>query len=139
MIEATADAERVVHYSPFEKTRIKSLQKSVPELEPELKELESKLIDLLPVIRNNVYHPDFRGSFSLKFVLPALIPELTYDDLVIVDGMVASVTIARLLFVAGKLSPEQHEKTRHDLLEYCKRDTWATVRLLERLRELAEV
>ena len=137
MIEATADAERVVHYSSFEKTRIRSLQKSVPELEPELKELESKLIDLLPVIRNNVYHPDFRGSFSLKFVLPALIPELTYDDLVIVDGMVASVTIARLLFVAVKLSPKQHEKTRHDLLEYCKRDTWATVKLLERLRELA--
>ena len=114
-------------------------KKSVPELEPELKELESKLIDLLPVIRNNVYHPDFRGSFSLKFVLPALIPELTYDDLVIVDGMVASVTIARLLFVAGKLSPKQHEKTRHDLLEYCKRDTWATVKLLERLRELAGI
>ena len=137
MIEATADAERVVHHSPFEKTRLESLQKSVPELEPELKELESKLIDLLPVIRSNVYHPDFQGSFSLKFVLPALVPELTYDDLVIVDGMVASVTIARLLFVAGKLSPEQHEKTRHDLLEYCKRDTWGTVKLLERLRELA--
>ena len=137
MIEATADAERVVHYSSFEKTRIRSLQKSVPDLESELKELESKLIDLLPVVRNNVYHPDFQGSFSLKFVLPALVPELTYDDLVIVDGMVASVEIARLLFVAGKLSPEQHEKTRHDLLEYCKRDTWATVMVLERLRGLA--
>ena len=70
-------------------------------------------------------------------MLPALIPELTYDDLVIVDGMVASVAIAGLLFVAGKLSPKQHEETRHDLLEYCKRDTWATVKLLERLRELA--
>ena len=92
---------------------------------------------MLPVIRNNVYHPDFQGSFSLKFVLPALVPELTYDDLVIVDGMVASVEIARLLFVAGKLSPEQHEKTRYDLLEYCKRDTLGTVKLLERLRELA--
>ena len=90
-----------------------------------------------PIIRDFVYHPDFQGSFSLKFVLPALIPELTYDDLVIVDGMVASVEIARLLFVAGKLSPEQHEKTRYDLLEYCKRDTWATVKLVERLRELA--
>ena len=70
-------------------------------------------------------------------MLPALVPELSYDDLVIVDGMVASVTIARLLFVTGKLSPEQHEKTRYDLLEYCKRDTWGTVKLLERLGELA--
>ena len=79
---------------------------------------------MLPVILNSVYHPDFQGSFSLKFVLPALVPELTYDDLVIVDGMVASVEIARLLFVAGQPSPEQHEKTRYDLLEYCERDTW---------------
>ncbi len=84
-------------------------------------------------------HPGFHGSFSLKYILTPLVPELTYDDLVIIDGLVASVEIARLLFVAGKLSPEQHEKTRHDLLEYCKRDTWATVKVLERLRELAEV
>ena len=49
------------------------------------------------------------------------------------------VEIARFLFVAGKLSPKQHEKTRYDLLEYCKRDTWATVKLLERLKELADV
>ena len=138
MIEATADAERVVHYSSFEKTRIKALQKAVPDLEAELKELELKLLDLLPVVRNNVYHPDFRGSFSLKNVQPALVPELQYSDLVIVDGMVASVKIARLLFVAGKLTPEQHETTRHDLLEYCKRDTWATVKVLERMRELVQ-
>jgi len=136
MFPATADAERVVHYSPFEKTRIRNLQESVPELRSELEELETKLIDLLPVVRNHVYHPDFQGSFSLKFVLPALVPELTYDDLVIVDGMVASVEIARLLFVAGKLTAEQHEKTRHDLLEYCKRDTWATVKVLEAVRRL---
>ncbi len=48
-------------------------------------------------------------------------------------------SIARLLFVAGKLSPKQHEKTRYDLLEYCKRDMWGTVKLLEGLRELAGV
>jgi len=137
MIEATADAERVVHYSPFERTRIRNLQESVPALRSELEELESKLIDLLPVVRNYVYHPGFQGSFSLKFVLPALVPELTYNDLVIVDGMVASVEIARLLFVSGKLTPEQHEKTLHDLLEYCKRDTWATVKVLEEVRRLS--
>ncbi len=54
----------------------------------------------------------------------------------IIDGLVASVKIARLLFVSGKLSPEQHEQTREDLLAYCERDTWATVRLVEVLKEL---
>ena len=96
------------------------------------------MIDLHPVVRDYVYHPGFQGSFSLKYILTPLVPELTYDDLVIIDGLVASVEIARLLFVAGKLSPEQHEKTRQDLLDYCERDTWATVRLVELLRELTE-
>jgi hypothetical protein len=68
-------------------------------------------------------HPDFLGSFSLKEVLPALVPELTYDDLVIVDGLVASVEIARLLFVAGKIPKEEHDRVRQDLLNYCERDT----------------
>ena len=137
MLRATANAERVVMYSHFEKTRIRELQDVVPDLAPGLRDLEEKLIDLLPVVRNYVYHPDFMGGFGLKYVLHPLVPALTYDDLVIVDGLVASVEIARLLFVAGKLSPEQHEKTRYDLLQYCKRDTWATVKLVERLRELA--
>jgi predicted RecB family nuclease len=136
MIEATRGAERVVTYSSFEKTRIRALQRAVPALRAELEELEGKLIDLLPVLRENVYHPQFQGSFSLKYVLTPLVPDLTYDDLVIVDGMVASVEIARLLFVAHKIPQEERDRVRQDLLNYCERDTWAMVKLLERLREL---
>jgi len=137
MVAATKRAERVVTYSHFEKTKIRGLQEAVPELRSALEELESKLVDLLPVVRENVYHPDFLGSFSLKYVLHPLVPELTYNDLVIVDGLVASVEIARLLFVAGKIAPEEQARVRKDLLNYCERDTWAMVKVLERLRELA--
>jgi uncharacterized protein DUF2779 len=137
MVEATKHAERVAHYSHFEKTRIKGLQEAVPELRDELEELEQKLIDLLPVVRENVYHPDFRGSFSMKSILTPLVPDLTYSDLVIVDGLVASVEIARLLFVAGKIPKEEHDRVRQDLLNYCERDTWAMVKVLEKLRELS--
>ena len=48
-----------------------------------------------------------------------------------------SVEIARLLFVAQKIAPEERDRVRKDLLNYCERDTWAMVKLLERLRELA--
>jgi hypothetical protein len=137
MVAATKRAEKVVTYSHFEKTKIRGLQEAVPELRAELEALEAKLIDLLPVVRENVYHPDFLGSFSLKYVLHPLVPELTYNDLVIVDGLVASVEIARLLFVAGKIAPEEQARVRKDLLNYCERDTWAMVKVLERLRELA--
>src|SRR5213595_1851293 len=137
MVRATANAERVVMYTPFEKTRIRELQRAVPELAAELAGLEAKLIDLHPVVKNCVYHPDFRGSFSLKYILTPLVPELTYSDLVIVDGRVASVEIARLLFVADKIPRQERDRVRQDLLNYCERDTWAMVKLVERLRELA--
>ena len=137
MVEATQSAERIVTYSGFEKTRIRALQKAAPELETQLVDLEAKLIDLLPVVRNFVYHPDFEGSFSLKYVLQPLVPELSYNDLVVVDGLEASVEIARLLFVVGRIPPEERDRIRQDLLDYCERDTWAMVKLLEALRALA--
>jgi len=137
MVQATRHAERVAHYSHFEKTRIKGLQEAGPELRAELEALEGKLVDLLPVVRENVYHPGFLGSFSMKSILTPLVPDLTYSDLVIVEGLVASVEIARLLFVAGKIPKEEHERVRQDLLNYCERDTWAMVKVLERLRALA--
>jgi predicted RecB family nuclease len=137
MVRATARAERVVTYTSFEKTRIRELQRAVPDLAIELAALETKLIDLYPVVKNCVYHPDFRGSFSLKDILTPLVPELTYSDLVIVDGRVASVEIARLLFVADRIPRHERDRVRQDLLNYCERDTWAMVRLLEELRKLA--
>ena len=139
MIAATRNAHRVATYSPYEKTRIRDLQESVPDLREELVDLEMKLIDLLPVVRENVYHPDFEGSFSLKYVLSPLVPELKYSDLVIVNGMEASVEIARLLFVADRIPAHEKERVRADLLAYCKQDTWAMVRLLEEMRKLAGV
>jgi predicted RecB family nuclease len=137
MVEATANAERVVMYTSFEKTRIRSLQQTVPALRAELEALEAKLIDLHPVIQHHVYHPAFEGSFSLKYVLPALVPGVSYKDLVIVNGLVASVEIARLLFVAGRIPEEERARVRQDLLDYCERDTWAMVKLLETLQLLA--
>src|SRR5438093_915573 len=136
MVRATANAERVVTYTAFEKTRIRDLQRAVPELATELAALEAKLIDLHPVVKNCVYHPGFLGSFSLKDILTPLVPELTYNDLVIVDGRVASVEIARLLFVADKIPKHERDRVRQDLLNYCERDTWAMVKLVEKLRSL---
>jgi hypothetical protein len=58
-------------------------------------------------------------------------------DLVIVNGLVARVEIARLLFVAGMDPVEEQQGVGNDLLAYCERDTWATVLLVEKLSDLA--
>jgi hypothetical protein len=124
-------------YTGFERTCIRSLRDVVPSLAAELEALDGKLVDLNPVVRNYVYHPDFGGSFSIKDVLEPLVPDCSYDGLEVNDGLVASVRIARMLFAGEDLEPAERERMRGDLLEYCKLDTWAMVRLLQRLRELA--
>jgi hypothetical protein len=135
MLEATREAERIVMYSPFERSRINELAEQLPAFADQLHALAGRLVDLLPILRHHVYHPDFRGSFSLKYILSPLVPDLTYNDLAIVDGQVASVEIARLLFVVHAV--RDREQLRQELLAYCERDTWAMVRLVQRLRELA--
>src|ERR1700693_361207 len=96
----------------------------------------ARLSDLFPIVRNYVYHPDFGGSFSLKNVLPALVPELSYDGLPIGDGGTASLELVRLLFQSESFEPAGRGRLRSDLLRYCLQDTWGLVKLVERLKQL---
>ncbi|HYT82697.1 MAG TPA: DUF2779 domain-containing protein [Gemmatimonadales bacterium] len=137
LVEACAGARRVVaYYASFERECLKSLALAVPRLAAELDAIAAKLVDLLPAVRSNIYHPDFGGSFSIKRVLPALVPGLSYADLPIHEGETATLELMRLLF-DQTLKGEERARLRRALLAYCERDTWAMVKLLERLRDLA--
>ena len=140
VISVCAGAKTVVAYNaPFERRCINALADALPHLRPDLKALTERLRDLLPVVRDHVYHPDFGGSFSIKSVLPALVPGLGYDDLEIQDGSSASTALEVLLLDADALNPEERPALRKDLLRYCERDTLAMVRLHEPLRALAGI
>jgi len=138
VISACAEARTVlVYHAPFERACIDALANSLPHLRVELAALSERIRDLLPIVRDHVYHPDFGGSFSLKDVLPALVPGLGYDDLGIQDGSSASTALEALLLDADALSSPKRQALRRDLLRYCERDTLAMVRIHERLRALA--
>ena len=138
LVAACAEAHAIVAYnSSFERSCVRQLAAAAPGLARELGLIELKLVDLLPVVRNHVYHPQFAGSFSLKSVIPALVPEVTYDDLEIRDGAAATLALWRLVFEPEGQSPRERAAKRRALLAYCERDSWATVKLLERLRVLA--
>lgn len=124
-------------YAPFEDGRLKELAAAFPARAAELEEVRGRLVDLLPIVRENVYHPEFGGSFSLKAVLPALVPGLSYEDLAIRNGGDAMAVLARLMTGGDAMAAEERSRVRRDLLAYCERDTFAMVRLLARLRELA--
>ena len=137
LVEQLAGAATVVVYSGYEEVRLRELAEALPELRRGLdRVLVIPRVDLLQVIRSHYYHPEFRGSFSLKSVLPVLVPELGYDDLAVHDGTLA--TLAFLETLRDDTSSGRREQLRADLLAYCRRDTEAMVRIVEALRSAAE-
>jgi predicted RecB family nuclease len=138
LVAACAKAKTIVAYNAaFERRCVDALADVAPDLRRELEFVSARTRDLLQIVRDHVYHPDFGGSFSIKDVLPALVPGLGYQDLKIQDGGTASSTLETLLLDEGAVGGSDREQLRDDLRRYCERDTLAMVRLHEKVRELA--
>jgi predicted RecB family nuclease len=135
LLEDTAACKSVVVYSSFEKTMIRGLAKRFPKLADQLRKLEAKLFDLEPVVRKGLVHPKFGGRSSIKVVLPVLAPDLSYSDLEIGDGGSAIVAFARM--ASGQMPADDIPSIRRALLEYCRLDTLAMVRLLKSLKTVS--
>lgn len=118
-------------YSHFEKTQLTSISSAFPEYAERIGSLIDRLLDLLPLVREHVYHPEFHGSFSIKSVLPALVPEAGYGDLAISDG--ASASAAFVALVDPSTLPPEQEEIANNLRRYCERDSEALVKLYKSL------
>jgi predicted RecB family nuclease len=128
----------VAYNASFEQRCLRGLRNVSPGLERELARVEGRLWDLLSAVRNHVYHPAFHGSFSLKKVLPSLVPDRTgYEGTAIPSGDVASAVLQDLLLDPDRFTPEERRQMRYDLLQYCKLDTLAMVRLVAWMRQVA--
>jgi len=127
----------ILVYSGFESEVLGALGRAFADLADPLERLRARLRDLLPVLRKAVYHPEFRGSFSLKRVAPVLCPGFTFSDLSgVADGGAASR--AWLALARGELTRERAAAVLAELRVYCARDSLALARLLPLLRGLAE-
>lgn len=124
-----ANGTILAYHASFEITQIKALARDFPQYAEPLLALIPRFVDLRkPFSMRAYYHPDFKGSTSIKYVLPALVPELSYQDLEIQEGGTASATY---LAMHQGVYQGDYDTTRRHLLDYCKLDTLAMVRLLE--------
>ncbi|MCE2928656.1 MAG: DUF2779 domain-containing protein [Candidatus Caenarcaniphilales bacterium] len=122
----------VVYNRSFEAGVLKKLACEVPEFEPEINQALERFFDLMLIFqRRDYYHPDMQGRYSIKNVLPALIPQLSYKDLAIGEGKAASRAFVKL-----RDQQDLSEKIRADLLAYCKLDTLAMVEIWKQLIKL---
>jgi predicted RecB family nuclease len=129
---ALGESGNIVVYSAFESQRLSELGAYLPEFADRIKQIQARLWDLLPVVRNNVHHPAFAGSYSLKYVLPALVPEMTYESMPVANGQDAGLAWEAL--IRGGLDQTERDWIKKALLDYCGQDTLALVKLLDKLR-----
>lgn len=129
-------AASVVYYSPYEVTSIRVLvQEDIIGAEPILEKLSNCGHDLLKILRNSVYFEDFRGSFSIKKVLPAMVKTLSYAHLEIQDGDAAMFEYMRM--ISNGTNEHEKKKIATALRAYCKLDTLAMVELFKELHRMA--
>jgi hypothetical protein len=126
----------VVYNAAFESGRLSELAAWLPEFAERIKKIQDRLWDLLPMMRNHVYHPAFAGSYSLKSVLPALVPEMTYDGMSVANGQGAGLAWESLM--RAIVDAADRESIRKALLDYCRQDTLAMIQLVERLRRVPD-
>jgi len=132
---ALGDNGSIVVYSSFESQRLSELASWFPEFADRINAIQARLFDLLPVVREHTYHPAYAGSYSIKSVLPALVPEMSYEDMEVADGQAAGVAWESL--VRGGWGRGECDRIRQALMDYCGLDTLAMVKLLDKLRILA--
>ena len=119
----------------FEITRHKELAVIHPEYARFLADLNERVYDLGDFVSKGLYlHPGFKGSWSIKNVLPVMIPELSYEHLEVNKGDQAAVVWWDM--VNSDRSTDEKESTKASLLTYCEMDTLAMVRIWQKLQEL---
>jgi hypothetical protein len=137
LIDACGDSGSVVVYNQSFESRInRELGDTFPEYAQALDAIVQRMVDLLiPFRARLLYHPNMKGSASLKSVLPAFVADLSYDGLEIADGQTASIQF--LSCVKDVVDAETRNRVYDNLTKYCFLDTLAEVRLLAVLYEHA--
>lgn len=135
LLRAVGDEGPVLVYSSYEKSTLTKLADLFDDLSQKIEDLIGRFVDLLTLIKDNYYHPSFKGSFSIKNVLPVFVPGSDYSDLPIGEGETASATFVDI--AEGRVDDSDLADVKIDLLEYCKRDTEAMVLIWQRLASIA--
>lgn len=121
----------------YESARIEAMAQLYPALARDLRALNHRMLDLAGLVKESFFHKGFHGSYSIKVVLPTLVPDMrTYTSLTIHNGDEAAIALVRVL-TDDDMPPGERDRIRRDLLGYCQLDTEAMVEVwhaLERHR-----
>ena len=120
----------LAYYKNFESKQLKSLAEYLPEFREVLLDIESRLEDPLPLLREAVCYKDFGSSWSLKSVAPVLLgDQWKYSKLEVQDGLSAQRNFEKMISLSDKNT--QKEVLRKNLIQYCRQDTWCLALIVQ--------
>jgi hypothetical protein len=125
----------IVYNKTMERGVLKALARQFPEMGEGLLQISSRIWDLEQVFKKHYRHWQWGTKSSIKNVLPTLVPELSYKDLEVQEGGMASLEWLRMIETDDA---KQKETKANALKRYCELDTLAMVRLLEVVRRKLE-
>ncbi|MDD4409779.1 MAG: DUF2779 domain-containing protein [Candidatus Pacebacteria bacterium] len=136
LIEDIGDIGTVIVWNEsFEKSRNKEMGEMCHKFKESLDSINSRVYDLATLFKKNYFiHKDFKGGWSIKLVLPALVPELSYKSLNVQNGGQASESYREL--IDQSIGKDDKEGLRSDMLKYCELDTLAMVKILDKLNDI---
>ena len=133
LIDTVGTDGPIIVYGAFENTVINKLAELFPDLASELEAIRNRLVDLIPILRKHYYHPDMKGSWSIKKVLPAIDPDLAYSSLgEVQEGVGAGASFFEA--IDPDTTEERREKLVKDLKAYCALDTLGIYKVLDYFR-----
>jgi hypothetical protein len=132
--DVAAQGSVVVYHKSFEATLLRKLAKDFPEFALELEAIANRLWDLEDIFKSHYKHPEFRGSTSIKNVLPVLVPSLSYKTLTVQRGDQAQ-TIWETMIACT--SPSENQQLADDLRTYCRLDTQAMLEIYQSLAQIS--
>ena len=128
VLTAKGEGPIFVYNIGFEAARVRELAIMFPDLADKLTQLSDRLVDLKPIAQKYYYHPDMKGSWSLKAVFPTIEPDAHHGHLQEVqDGGMAMD--AYLEIISPDTDAERKVFLTKELEEYCKLDTLAMVKI----------
>ena len=131
------DACVIVYNEGFEKPRLREMADLYPKFREHLLNIRDNIVDLWKPFKNQDYYiKEMGGSSSIKVVLPSLFPDDSECDYHNLDQVHKGDEASAAYLLLPTLSKEEREELRYNMLRYCERDTFATVKLYEKLREV---
>lgn len=135
LVQHIGPAGSVIAYNAgFERMVLADLARAVPEIAAKLDSIAARLWDQREVFCRYYDHPGFLGSTSIKYVLPVIVPGLSYADLAIQQGEDAQAVWSEMIACQDASARAQMAA---DLRDYCQLDTYAMVEIQRALEKVA--